>query len=109
MTRKYPIKLHYFRNSTEGESVSTFLVTIPDSSLVGLNQGHAMRGLTIAFNGLGRPSSRLRALADALKEAEDAFDPIGNPVADAGLSRRFARWITKIVYNNTRFARKEKV
>ncbi len=104
--KTHPVELHYFRDVTQGTAISGFLVTVPDSALVELNKGHAFRGLTIAFNGTGRPSARLKALADALREAEDMENPTGKTMADPGTRRRFIRWAVGVAYNATRWMRK---
>ncbi len=107
-TSAHPVELHYFRDTTGGEPITGYLVTVPDSALVALNKGHAFRGLTIAFNGTGRPSARLKALSDALREAEETANPSGGMMADAGPRRRFVRWVVGVAYKSTRWMRKAK-
>lgn len=47
-----------------------FTVAVPDAALNALNEGHALRHLTIRFNGMGKPSARLFALAAAVQQCE---------------------------------------
>ena len=62
------VELHFYRDT----DATAFLVVVPDAALVRINKGHPIRGLTIAFNSLGSKSTRLFALARAVKEAEEA-------------------------------------
>lgn len=81
---------------TREDGVSAFLVVVPDDVLTALNEGHPLRGLQIAFGAGSSKSARLRALANAVKAAEDA----GAVKQDKPLRwvRRFASWVVTMIY-----------
>ena len=91
------VELHFYRV----DQTSAFLVVVPDDALLVLNKGHAMRGLTITFNGMGKKSTRLFQLAKAVKEAEDAGAVKADekpPGRIRRASRAVCRWIVALVY-----------
>lgn len=93
------VELHFNRE----EGCTAFLVVVPDDVLGQINEGHPLRGLTIAFNGIGPKSSRLFALARALKAAEDAG--VVKQDKPAGWVRRLAHRIVSAVYPIARWVR----
>jgi hypothetical protein len=83
MPKEYPIETH---TSHDG-ACRSFLVLVSDKTIKALNYGHPFRALQTVFNGGGRQSSRLAALAEALRAAED--DGIAYP----GLRAHFVGWV----------------
>lgn len=73
--------------------LSCFTVTIPDRALMGINQGLPLRALTIRFNGMGRPSDRLLALAQAVRQFED--EGVAYPGLVEVIRRKIKRWFSR--------------
>ncbi len=86
-----PVSFHFQHDSQH--QASSYLIVVPDKTIMMLPPHHPLRTLVYHFNRLRTPSDRLAALATALRAAEQ--DGLLHPGFWAALKRRVRRWLTR--------------